>query len=157
MLILEVVLTLCLSGIIYLEGEVSSHIAMIIGNRLYEESLTELTKKRIAWFANEYSVKIADRFNHVILYFYLGLWGNFHRSPRTFGYLQEHYHLRRDHRVHHNQPKEHSHYHDFPDRHLLFSLQNHQISLKESRQVLLRLQVFLRQSAWGKCQRSWNV
>jgi hypothetical protein len=48
-----------------LEGEVSSWIAVIIGNRLYEESLTSLTKKRIGWFANEYSVKIADRFNHV--------------------------------------------------------------------------------------------
>ena len=65
MLILEVVLTFCLSGIIFLEGEVSSCIAVIIGNRLYEESLNSLTKKRIGWFANEYSVKIADRFNHV--------------------------------------------------------------------------------------------
>ncbi len=51
-LILEVVLTFCLSGIIYLEGEVSSYIAMIIGNRLYEQSLNSLTKKRITWFAN---------------------------------------------------------------------------------------------------------
>ncbi len=36
MLLLEVVLTFCLSAIIYLEGEVSSWIAVIIGNRLYE-------------------------------------------------------------------------------------------------------------------------
>jgi hypothetical protein len=71
MLILEVILTFLLAGIIYLEGEVSSFIAIIIGNKLYEESLTELSQKRIAWFANEYSVKIADRFNHVCFFDYV--------------------------------------------------------------------------------------
>lgn len=32
----EVVLTIGLAGLIYLEGEVSSYIAVIIGNKLYE-------------------------------------------------------------------------------------------------------------------------
>ena len=69
LLFLEILLTICLAGIIYLEGEVSSYIAIIIGNKLYSETLTNLTEKRIGWFSNEYSVKIADRFNHVNIFY----------------------------------------------------------------------------------------
>ena len=60
-------MTLGLAGILYYEGEVSSQIAIMQGNSIYKESLTNLIKKRISWFASEYSVKIADRFNHVPL------------------------------------------------------------------------------------------
>jgi hypothetical protein len=35
LMLYEVVLTLGLAGLIYLEGEVSSHLAVIVGNRLY--------------------------------------------------------------------------------------------------------------------------
>ena len=66
MIIIEVILTLGLSGVLYYEGEVSSKIAIMQGNSIYKESLTNLLKKRISWFASEYSVKIADRFNHVL-------------------------------------------------------------------------------------------
>lgn len=35
----EVVLTIGLAGLIYLEGEVSTHLAIITGNKLYKLSL----------------------------------------------------------------------------------------------------------------------
>ena len=67
MIVIEVVLTLGLSGVLYYEGEVSSKIAIIQGNSIYKKSLTSLIRKRISWFAKEYFVKIADRFNHVLV------------------------------------------------------------------------------------------
>jgi hypothetical protein len=39
----ELVLTLGLAGILYLEGEVSSKLAVIKGNKLYSSSLKKLT------------------------------------------------------------------------------------------------------------------
>ena len=41
----EVILTFGLALVIYLEGEVSSYIAIIIGNKLYKESLESFTHK----------------------------------------------------------------------------------------------------------------
>lgn len=38
MMIAEVVLTFCLAGLIFLEGEMSTIIAIAIGNRLYSRS-----------------------------------------------------------------------------------------------------------------------
>ena len=37
-MISEVILTFCLAGLIYLEGEMSTIVAVAIGNKLYEES-----------------------------------------------------------------------------------------------------------------------
>ena len=65
MIVIEVVLTFGLAGVLYYEGEVSSMIAIIQGNSLYKESLVDLTEKDMGWFTTEYSVKIADKFNHV--------------------------------------------------------------------------------------------
>ena len=65
MIVIEVVLTFGLAGVLYYEGEVSSMIAIIQGNSLYKESLVDLTEKDMSWFTTEYSVKIADKFNHV--------------------------------------------------------------------------------------------
>ncbi len=65
MMIAEVALTFCLAGLIYLEGEFSTLLAIIIGNRLYSESLKELTNKSLHWYTNQYNVKLADRYNHV--------------------------------------------------------------------------------------------
>ena len=41
-------------------------IAIIQGNTLYKEALEDLAGKEIRWFTTEYSVKIADNFNHVV-------------------------------------------------------------------------------------------
>lgn len=38
LMIAEVALTFCLAGLIYLEGEISTILAVAIGNRLYEQS-----------------------------------------------------------------------------------------------------------------------
>lgn len=65
MIVIEVILTLGLAGVLFFEGEVSSRIAIMQGNSVYRSSLSSLIRKRISWFASEYSVKIADRFNHV--------------------------------------------------------------------------------------------
>lgn len=67
MMIAEVILTFCLAGLIFLEGEISTILAVIIGNKLYEGSFKELTNKRLSWYSNEYSVKLADKYNHVCL------------------------------------------------------------------------------------------
>ncbi len=67
MMIAEVVLTFCLAGLIYLEGEISTILAIAIGNRLYEQSFEELGKKRLSWYGRELSVKLADKYNHVEL------------------------------------------------------------------------------------------
>jgi hypothetical protein len=37
-MIAEVLLTFCLAGLIYLEGKISTIIAIAIGNKLYRES-----------------------------------------------------------------------------------------------------------------------
>jgi len=39
-MIAEVLLTFCLAGLIYLEGEISTAIAIVIGNKLYKESFS---------------------------------------------------------------------------------------------------------------------
>lgn len=64
-MIAEVLLTFCLAGLIYLEGEFSTIIAIVIGNKLYKESIKELTNKSLTWYSNQYNVKLADRYNHV--------------------------------------------------------------------------------------------
>ena len=68
MMIAEVVLTFVLAGLLYLEGEFSTMLAIIIGNRIYRESFEELTQKSITWYTNQYNVKLADRYNHVKQY-----------------------------------------------------------------------------------------
>lgn len=44
----------------------STVLAIAIGNKLYEESFKELEKKRLSWYAQDLSVKLADKYNHVI-------------------------------------------------------------------------------------------
>jgi len=44
---------------------VASSIAIIQGNKLYENTLSTLTSNKISWFSKEYSIRIANRFNHV--------------------------------------------------------------------------------------------
>ena len=73
MIIIEIILTLGLAAVLYYEGEVSSIIAIIQGNALYKEALEDLAQKEIRWFTTEYSVKIADKFNHVLYDDYVGL------------------------------------------------------------------------------------
>ena len=65
MIIIEIILTIGLAAVLYYEGEVSSKIAIIQGNTLYKEALEDLASKDMRWFTTEYSVKIADNFNHV--------------------------------------------------------------------------------------------
>ena len=60
----EVILTVGLAGLIYLEGEVSSHLSVITGNKLYKESLEALVHKPFKWYGKEYFLKTANRFNH---------------------------------------------------------------------------------------------
>lgn len=43
----------------------STILAVAIGNRLYEESFEQLGRKGLAWYAQELSVKLADKYNHV--------------------------------------------------------------------------------------------
>ena len=62
---LELILTIGLAGIIYLEGEVSSKLAVIKGNNLYSKSLKKMTEQSLTWFNDQFTVKIADKFNHV--------------------------------------------------------------------------------------------
>jgi hypothetical protein len=64
-MLIELVLTLGLAGIIYLEGEVSSKLAVIKGNKLYSNSLKRLTEQSLSWLGEQFSVKLADKFNHV--------------------------------------------------------------------------------------------
>lgn len=65
---LELILTLGLAGIIYLEGEVSSKLAVIKGNNLYGNSLRKLTEQNLIWFNDQFAVKLADKFNHVSIH-----------------------------------------------------------------------------------------
>jgi hypothetical protein len=64
-MVIELILTIGLAGIVYLEGEVSSKLAVIKGNNLYSKSLKKLTDQSLVWFNDQFSVKIADKFNHV--------------------------------------------------------------------------------------------
>lgn len=64
-MLIELVLTIGLAGIIYLEGEVSSKLAVIKGNKLYSSSLKRLTEQSLSWLSEQFSVKLADKFNHV--------------------------------------------------------------------------------------------
>lgn len=41
-------------------------ISIIQGNGLYEKSIKSLVKKPVNWFYQQFSVKLADKFNHVI-------------------------------------------------------------------------------------------
>lgn len=50
MIVVEFVLTVGLAGIIWLEGEVSSEIAIIQGNNLYKDALTSLGNNKLSWF-----------------------------------------------------------------------------------------------------------
>lgn len=68
LMITEIILTFCLAGLIYLEGEFSTLLAIITGNKVYEESFNELAKKELSWHANEYNVQLADKYNHVQSY-----------------------------------------------------------------------------------------
>lgn len=61
----EVILTLGLSGIVFLEGEVSSHLAIMTGSILYKESLEALVQKDMQWYGKNYYLRSADTFNHV--------------------------------------------------------------------------------------------
>jgi hypothetical protein len=40
-------------------------VIIYLGNSLYKESLFSLIKKKISYYATEYPIRIADRFNHV--------------------------------------------------------------------------------------------
>jgi hypothetical protein len=64
-MIIELVLTVGLAGIVYLEGEVSSKLAVIKGNTLYSRSLERLSERSLVWFNEQFSVKLANKFNHV--------------------------------------------------------------------------------------------
>ena len=58
-------MTIGLAGILYLEGEVSSKLAVIKGNRLYSSALKRLADQSLTWFSSQFAVKLADKFNHV--------------------------------------------------------------------------------------------
>ena len=64
-MLIELVLTIGLAGILFLEGEVSSKLAVIKGNRLYSSALKRLADQSLTWFSSQFSVKLADKFNHV--------------------------------------------------------------------------------------------
>ena len=64
LMLYEVILTLGLGGLIYLEGEVSSHLSVITGNKLYKESIEALVHKPLRWYGEEYFLRTADKFNH---------------------------------------------------------------------------------------------
>jgi hypothetical protein len=51
-------------------------LAIAIGNKRYEESFEQLGKKSLQWYAQELSVKLADKYNHVSHYL--------HRTTRKF-------------------------------------------------------------------------
>ena len=65
LMLIELVLTIGLAGILFLEGEVSSKLAVIKGNRLYSSALKRLADQSLTWFSSQFSVKLADKFNHV--------------------------------------------------------------------------------------------
>jgi hypothetical protein len=65
LMLYEVILTLGLAGIMFLEGEVSSHLAVMTGSSLYKESLEALVKKDMNWYGKNYYLRTADKFNHV--------------------------------------------------------------------------------------------
>lgn len=69
LMLIELVLTIGLAGILFLEGEVSSKLAVIKGNRLYSSALKKLSDQSSTWFSSQFVVKLADKFNHV------GMWG----------------------------------------------------------------------------------
>ena len=64
-MVVELVLTIGLAGIVFLEGEVSSKLAVIQGNRLYSSALERLTSQSVVWFGEQFMVRLADKFNHV--------------------------------------------------------------------------------------------
>jgi hypothetical protein len=64
-MITELILILDLAAIIYLESAVSSKLAVIKGNKLYSRSLKRLADQSLSWFSEQFSVKLADKFNHV--------------------------------------------------------------------------------------------
>ena len=68
-------------------------IAVIQGNKLYENSLVNLTNKHIDWFNAEHTVKTADKFNHVLLPFMIGLLGNIHRLPQFARHIQKYHYF----------------------------------------------------------------
>jgi hypothetical protein len=61
----EVVLTVGLALMVYLEGAVSSAIAVAIGNSIYKRSLEAVVAKELAWYAKTHSPLIANKYNHV--------------------------------------------------------------------------------------------
>jgi hypothetical protein len=65
LMLIELVLTIGLAGILFLEGEVSSKLAVIKGNRLYASALKRLVDQSLTWFSSQFAVKLADKFNHV--------------------------------------------------------------------------------------------
>lgn len=64
LMIYELILTLGLCAIIFLEGEVSSALAVIKGNRLYKKSLEEFSLISFKWYQNHYAMRLANIFNH---------------------------------------------------------------------------------------------
>ena len=88
-MLLELVLTLGLAGIIYLEGEVSSKLAVIKGNKLYSKALERLAGQSLTWFSSHFSVKLADKFNHVPYTLKIGLRKDIHSLAQLSSYLQK--------------------------------------------------------------------
>lgn len=64
-MLIELILTIGLAGIIFLEGEVSSKLAVIQGNKLFSASLKRLVNQSLTWFSEQFAVYLADKFNHV--------------------------------------------------------------------------------------------
>ena len=53
---------------IYLRDYVTSLIAIIIGNKMYEKSLTSITNKHINWLSKTDSPLLANKYNRVQYY-----------------------------------------------------------------------------------------
>lgn len=66
-MLIELVLTIGLAGVVFLEGAVSSKLAVIQGSKLYSKSVTRLADQSLTWFSQQFTVYLADKFNHVCL------------------------------------------------------------------------------------------
>lgn len=140
-MLIELVLTIGLAGIIYFEGEVSSKLAVIQGNKLYSKAVTRLADQNLTWFSQQFTVYLADKFNHVPHIAKLGLREGVHRLAQFPGNLQKHRHPNRYYFFHQLQQKKCTHYYLLHRHHLHLSSTAPEGSLNQSSELLRRPQV----------------
>ena len=68
--LIQLLLTAGVAGIRFIEGTVRPKIAIIKGNKLYESAIKRMVDQSLTWFAGQFSVRLADKFNHVILFIF---------------------------------------------------------------------------------------